>query len=291
MAAVKRKGRGRQKKALPPPTRPQGSKGRRPVAELDTILEYLARGWPPALTRDRLRQDYGIEISREALKDYRKTHAEEIGKRRETWLADLRGEPLANRRNRVRELARLYAAALLQAYREACQTCVGQGVVLEAAAQGGQAAPRRCESCRGRKWVVAPEVTAYVEALDGDVRLETLPQLPPAPTPGWTERLDGLLVQLRQEVGDHFSPRDKGQVSEEQPRGTLVFVGTDAARAVGEAFAQMLVAPPEKIVELYQQRAVGALREAGDGVQAQGPAAEGQGDDRPAKGARARRRS
>ena len=114
----------------------------------------------------------------------------------------------------------MYGTSLLSLYRELCPACGGEGTLpvfrQPTDAQGrptASAKPRReltrCETWRGRKWVLPEEVQAVRAATGGDIRFETLPTQPPAVDPEGLGACRSILRQFREEVGDAWSPREQ----------------------------------------------------------------------------------
>lgn len=67
----------------------------------------------------------------------------------------------------------------------------------------------RCEVCGGRKWIVPAAVQQVVIATGDDIRLDTLATRPPAVDPEGLAALRDILRQIREEVGDVWSPREQ----------------------------------------------------------------------------------
>ena len=193
------------------------------------MLDWLGRGWPPSRVRDALREAGGPTIALPTILGYAKRHPEEIAQKRQAWLAKLRDEPLANIRDRLRELLKMYGVGVLAQYRELCPQCGGEGTlpVLRTPKDEQGRVVRgaepirgtvRCETCRGRKWVLPDSVQRVLRATGGDVRFETLPEQPPAVDPEGLEACRSILRQIREEVGDAWSPREQST----KPDGSLV---------------------------------------------------------------------
>ena len=184
------------------------------------VLDWLGRGWPPSKVRDALREAGGPTLALPTVVGYLKRHAEEVAMKRAAWLAKLRDEPLATPRDRVRELTRMYGTGVLAQFRELCPTCGGDGtlpILRRPKDEQGHAVrgadPVKgticCETCRGRKWILPAAVQRVVETTRGDIRLDTLPERPPAVDPEGLEALRSILCQIREEVGDAWSPREQ----------------------------------------------------------------------------------
>lgn len=199
------------------------------VAQRDLVLDFLGRGWTPSKVRDALVEAGVPRLTLQTILDYRKRHPEEILQKRDAWMATLRREPLANVRDRLRELLHMYGTGVLTQFRELCPKCGGDGtlpILRRPVDERGRTVPKadpvkgtiRCEVCRGRKWVL-PERVQHVLATTGDdIRLDTLPERPPAIDPEGVEFLRDLLRQIRDEVGDGWSPREQST----KPEGSLV---------------------------------------------------------------------
>ncbi len=111
---------------------------------------------------------------------------------------------------------------------------------------------------------------AIITALNGDVRLETLiPMLQglPSATPRFNERAAELLRQIREEVGDAWSPRDKGETPEDAGGGGqhVHFHGKDAVEAALEGLRRVQEMTPEQVVAACEQEAVELARKAKGG--------------------------
>jgi hypothetical protein len=211
------------------------------------LFDLLAQGHTPAVVRDRLLEECGIAVSLDTIRGYRKSHAGEIAKRREKWRETLRNEPMAHARNRVRELAQMYGQAVLAQYHYPCPACLGRGYVRK---QTGKAI---CRRCKGRKMVLPPDLQKYVKEMEGDIRLETMPELPPNPTPSLVGRCMQLLARIRKEVGDdrkqnHRSRDREGSANLYSPE-TI-----EDRRAERELLAAVLRARTEEICEIYRAR-------------------------------------
>jgi hypothetical protein len=199
------------------------------VEQRSQVLDWLARGWTLSRVQVALQEAGGPRIAHQTLSGYQKRHAEEIRQKRDKWIAGLRGEPLAVPRDRLRELLKMYGIGVLAQYRELCPQCGGKGTLpilrqpVDKSRKPVEGAEPilgeiRCETCRGRKWVLPAAVQAVVAATDGDIRLDTLPTRPPAADPEGLEALRSILRQIREEVGDVWSPREQST----KPDGNLV---------------------------------------------------------------------
>ena len=257
------------------------------IAERDYMLECFAKGWPPAKVREAMRQRGILNTpTLVSVAGAARTNAEEIAQRKARWYAQLRGEPLAQPRDRLRERIKMYNLCILGQFREACPGCGGEGkvpaLVPPVGADGkplvaakGQPGPplasvnRRCDICKGRKWLLPPEALALEIVLERDVRLDTLPALPPGGSGEWLDRARDLLGEIREEVGDHWSPRDRGQTGGESSGQHLHLHAADAE--VLRGMLEMVRAlPAERRVALYgggrgDPIAVVQPKESGDG--------------------------
>lgn len=243
------------------------------IAERDKVLEYMARGWPQTVTVRRLAEDFGITITTSTLYKaggYKDVHAEEIQQRKALWYANLRGEPLTEPRNQVRELARLFGAQVRELCKEPCARCVGEGAVVAALGKP----PQRCPACRGLRWMLPAPAKKVLDDLSGDVRLETLPGALPRVTDKAVERLAALLAQIREVTGDAWSPREKGGAGGDEGGRHLHLHGVEGAAALKEAagmLVALLAAPADQVVAVYRARAglpQGAVPDDGAGQEA-----------------------
>ena len=187
------------------------------VSQQDYLLDCLGKGWPPALCMQKLREAGAPDVTTANIRAYRKSKETEIAERRAKWLSQLRGEPLAEARDRLRELRYLYAQMVMAELREPCPGCVGTGqTTITEPAKGGKKETKKqqvCPACRGKRYRLPEDVIELVNALRGDVRLETLIPLLrtiPGASPKFNERAAEILRQIRDEVGDAWSPREKG---------------------------------------------------------------------------------
>ena len=219
------------------------------------------------MTVRRLATDFGITITTSTLYKtggYKDVYQDEIAQRKALWYADLKGEPLTEPRNRVRELARLFGAQVRELCKEPCAQCLAKGTVLVdrkgASALDGKSllVEVRCSACRGLRWALPKTALKGVEVLGSDVRLETLPGALPRVTDKSLERLGALLAQIREEAGDAWSPRDKGQAGGDDGGRHLHLHGAEGAAALKEAagmLTALLAAPAEQVVAVYRARA------------------------------------
>jgi len=245
------------------------------LAQRLQVIEWLAWGWPAAKVQRALVEAGCPKVSLVAIGYYRKTHKGEIEAAREAWHKGVRDEPLAHVRPRVREYVRQYGLCCLAQVAERCLTCGGTGTIpslvvpVDAAGKpakvpstGGAGrripaepvkATRRCETCKGRRWVVPADYQRYVALLEGDVRLETLPELPPGISGEWMDRAADRLAKIREEVGDHFSPREKGEAPEGGAAGDrhLHLHAGDVA-GLTKLLEQIRTMPAEHAVAIYQ---------------------------------------
>ena len=100
------------------------------IAERDYMLECFAKGWPPAKVREAMRQRGILNTpTLVSVAGAARTNAEEIAQRKARWYAQLRGEPLAQPRDRLRERIKMYNLCILGQFREACPGCGGEGKV------------------------------------------------------------------------------------------------------------------------------------------------------------------
>jgi hypothetical protein len=190
------------------------------LAQRDQVLDWLGRGWPPSKVRDALREAGGPSIALPTVVGYQKRHAEEIAQKRQAWMAKLRNEPMAQIRDRIRELARMYGRNVAAQFRELCPSCGGEGTLpalrrpVNAQGRAERTAEpllerTRCETCLGRKWIIPAQVQAMLDTLGGDIRFDTLPQQPPALDPEGMNACLDILDRIRKEVGDAWSPREQ----------------------------------------------------------------------------------
>ena len=190
------------------------------LAQRDRVLDWLGRGWAPSKIRGALRDAGWPLVAHTTILGYAKRHPEEIAQKRAAWMARLRDEPLANIRDRLRELTRMYGTGVLAQFRELCPTCGGDGTlpILRAPKDEQGRAVRnadpvkgtiRCETCRGRKWILPDRIRRVVAATGDGIRLDTLPERPPTVDPEGLEALRSILRQIREEVGDAWSPREQ----------------------------------------------------------------------------------
>ena len=163
--------------------------------------------------------------------------------------------------------------------KEPCAGGLGKGVAVVAAGPlAGDLG--RCPVCRGLRWVLPDGVEAALAALDGDVRLETLPAgLLGRLTDTQAARLQGIAAQIREEVGDAWSPRERGQTPGGDGDGGrhLHLHGADAVKAAAlalDALREARAAPPERIVEIYRARA-GLAAAPGNGAGGDGAGTDG----------------
>jgi len=202
------------------------------VEQRNQVLDWLARGWTLSRVQLAVQEAGGPRIAHQTLSGYQKRHTEEIRQKRDKWIAGLRGEPLAVPRDRLRELLKMYGVGVLAQYRELCPQCGGEGTlpVLRTPMddQGGEvrgAEPIlgeiRCETCRGRKWVLPDSVQRVLRATGGDVRFETLPAQPPVVDPEGLEACRDILRQIREEVGDAWSPREQSTGPDHKTESTV----------------------------------------------------------------------
>jgi len=202
------------------------------VEQRNQVLDWLARGWTLSRVQLAVQEAGGPRIAHQTLSGYQKRHTEEIRQKRDKWISGLRGEPLAVPRDRLRELLKMYGVGVLAQYRELCPRCGGEGTlpVLRTPMddQGGEvrgAEPIlgeiRCETCRGRKWVLPDSVQRVLRATGGDVRFETLPAQPPVVDPEGLEACRDILRQIREEVGDAWSPREQSTGPDHKTESTV----------------------------------------------------------------------
>lgn len=228
-----RRGRGAPTRLAQRAVAPSGQK--LSVEQRSQVLDWLARGWTLIRIQHALIEAGGPQISHQALSAYQKRHPEEIRQKRDRWIAELRGDPLAVPRDRVRELLKMYGVGVLSQYRELCPDCGGDGVLPvlrtpkdERGRTIRNAEPvkgnTRCERCRGRKWILPVEVQRVLAATGGDIRFETLPDAPPAVDPEGLDACRDLLRQIREEVGDAWSPRENATKPEEHTSGGVNMV-------------------------------------------------------------------
>jgi hypothetical protein len=232
----------------PTPASPAKAKKNRLTVEQRSIcLDYLSRGYSLAMTVKKLRQEQGISITSWTLRDYKKSHKDELPQRKQQWIASLREEPLATPRSRIRELSNLYAACLLSNYKQLCPTCIGTGVTMK------QKQPVVCVKCEGKKWVLSKAGEQLHKAKGDALSFETLDELPPALSQEWTDRMLEILSKIREETGDVFSPKEKGEVgptSIEQQH--LHIHAGDALQEATTVLKQLLQASPEHVLQMYQ---------------------------------------
>ena len=224
--------RGGGRCAFPANRKANGNGQKLTLAQREQLLGWLGRGWPPSKVRDALREAGGPTIALPTILGYAKRHPEEIAQKRAAWMARLRDEPLANIRDRLRELAKMYGTSVLSLYRELCPTCGGDGTlpILRAPVddQGREVRGAelvkgtfRCETCRGRKWILPESVRRVVATTGDDIRLDTLPERPPAVDPEGLEALRSILRQIREEVGDAWSPREQSTGPDHKTESTV----------------------------------------------------------------------
>jgi hypothetical protein len=172
------------------------------------------------------------DISHTAILGYRKRHPDEIRQKREAWMAELRGEPLAPVRSRLQELQASYALTILNLYADLCEDCGGRGTfpTLQRPtdsrgrplkrAEKVEMVPgvRRCPTCRGRGRVIPADVLMLLQAAEGDFRLAMLTAPPAHVDSTVLADLRGILRQIREETGDAWSPREQSV----KPDGSLV---------------------------------------------------------------------
>jgi hypothetical protein len=230
------------------------------VEQQDYVLDCLGKGWPPPVVRAKMRELGMPDVTTVTIRSYKTTRAEEIEARRVRWLAKLRGEPLAEPRDRLRELRYLYAQMIMAELREPCPGCVGAGQTTITEKKGKTEVKRQqvCPACRGKKYLLPEAVIMLVKELRGDVRLETLiPLLEaiPGATPKFNERAAEILRQIREETGDAWSPRDQGKVPDAVVDGGqhVHFHGAETVEAVLRGLKAVQELTPEQVVSLSER--------------------------------------
>lgn len=223
------------------------------VDELDKVIECLSRRLPRPIVRERLRQEHGIDVNLDRLTAYQESHAEEIEKRFQRWLASLRDKPLTTPKERVVERLAQYRARLMAICRVKCERCLGAGVVLRKVKKD-VVVSEICGICKGRKWVLPAYVREAAKTLGGDLRLETfLDQMPVEHLSlADLEQLGAILDAIGRELGDHWSPKDRGEAPEGGEEHKHLHLHGGAAVALAEAFRTLLAAPSGQVVELYK---------------------------------------
>ena len=243
--------------ALLPPSRPplairtlQGKQSHKlTVRQRQYALELLARHpHEPSKIVEQIRQQVGVVLTVNAIKSLRAGHEAEIAQMRAEWLGAL---PALTPKDRIEELVALLELKGRALFRVACATCVGRGIVnvvltkveAKAAGEGAEKVkPASCPACRGRRWVMdadAGKALKVLKAAGGRllpsvfVGVEELAEKLPLDVP--TELLDdftGLLTKIREEMGDAWSPKERGQVSDPGAAGqqqTVVVLAGDTA--------------------------------------------------------------
>ena len=274
---------GRGKPALPSKRKPLTKTSKKlTVAERDYALECLAKGWPPSKVREALRQRGAPDVTVSNIASYRKTNAEELLQRKDLWLKSLDGKPLTQKADRLTELLRQYEQLVIAEMRELCSTCMGAGMVVAAPElkEQGEATGKTvviCSECRGRKWRLPDAARALVRSLrieGAPVLLDTLPELPEDASPKLVELRLAVIKAIQEEVGDHWSLRDRGQTGDEGG-GQHLHLHAGDAEALRGMLEMVRALPAERRVALYGGREGGAAV-----VTARQKTGDGKGDGR-----------
>lgn len=225
------------------------------------VLELLARHpHAPTKVAELVRQGTGVALTPPTLTTLAKRHAVEVQALRDAWLGRV---PCASPRERVVELLALVELKTRELFRLPCPMCLGQGSVRPAAqlatAHAAEAPvaipPVRCPTCRGRQWVLDEAVEAQLRALHAAggrilpsvlLELDELAGLLPVTVPSVAlAELQGLIKDVRAEMGDAWSPRERTAAPDAAGTGqqvTVVFAGQHSTYV--ERLRALRAAPP-----------------------------------------------